>query len=95
MNTTLLQVDKNDLRDIVREMVEEFTIKHDDDVATAKHAADDVLIYGIKGLANYLQVSIPTARKLRDAKLFPQYSHGHVIIFKACEVLNGMGKRKR
>lgn len=92
---TILQVDKNDLRAIVHEMVKEFTTIHDDDVATAKHAADDVLIYGINGLAKYLQVSIPTARKLRDAKLFPQYRHGHVIIFKASEVLNGMEKQKR
>lgn len=55
---------------------------------------EEPLIRGIGGLAKFLNVSIPTAQKLKNQKLFPCSQWGRILIFKPEEVLAGMAKRK-
>lgn len=52
------------------------------------------IIRGFNNLAKFLQVSVPTARKLKDQKVFPCYQWGRVMVFKSNEVLAGMRARK-
>lgn len=53
------------------------------------------LIYGIKGLAAFLNVSMVTAQKYKNDKLFPCIQRGRKVIFKSDEVLAGLSKRGR
>jgi len=49
-----------------------------------------IRIYGIRGLATYLSVSVPTAQRLKNAKKFPFYEAGNKLIFYSDEVDNGL-----
>lgn len=53
------------------------------------------LIYGIKGLAAFLNVSMVTAQKYKNDKLFPCIQRGRKVIFKSDEVLAGLSKKGR
>ena len=53
------------------------------------------LIRGIKGLAAFLNVSVPTAQKMKNDKIFPCIQRGRTIFFKSDEVLSGLSKRNR
>lgn len=52
-------------------------------------------IYGIKGLAAFLNVSMVTAQKYKNQKLFPCIQRGRKIIFRTDEVLAGLAKKRR
>lgn len=52
------------------------------------------LIYGIMGLAKFLGVSMPTAQKFKNERLFPYVQRGRTLIFKSDEVLAGLAKKK-
>lgn len=89
--TQIIQVDKAELRDVIREIVADAIT----DIKTAitpsqGEPESPTLIYGIKGLAEFLNVSMPTAQKLKNGKLFPCYQRGRTIVFKSSEVLRGM-----
>ena len=47
-------------------------------------------INGIRGLGDYLEVSLPTAQKLKNEKLFPFYQSGNKVYFYSDEVDNGL-----
>jgi Protein of unknown function (DUF3853) len=47
-------------------------------------------IKGIRGLADFLEVSLPTAQKLKNNKLFPFYESGNKVYFYSDEVDNGL-----
>jgi len=49
-----------------------------------------VKIDGIRGLANFLTVSIPTAQKLKNQKKFPFYESGNKVYFFSDEVNAGL-----
>ena len=63
------------------------TTKEDSDAPT--------FIYGINGLAAFLNVSIVTAQRYKNEKLFPCIQRGRKIIFKSDEVLAGLSKKRR
>ena len=50
------------------------------------------VIRGISGLARFLNVSIPTAQKMKTQKKIPYRQVGRVLVFVADEVLNAMKK---
>lgn len=52
----------------------------------------DRRIYGIIGLADFLQCSKPTAVKIGRSGKFPRYQEGHKIFFLESEVLRGLSK---
>lgn len=49
-----------------------------------------IKINGIRGLADYLDVSIPTAQKLKSSKKFPFYESGSKVFFYSDEVELGL-----
>lgn len=51
------------------------------------------IIRGIRGLAAFLHVSIPTAQKLKNNHVFPCYQDGRVCVFKEREVLTAMSNQ--
>ncbi|NDW11970.1 DUF3853 family protein [Bacteroides sp. 214] len=59
-----------------------------------KQEQETTLIRGISGLAKFLDVSVPTAQKIKNQKLFPCTQWGRILIFKSDEVLAGMANRK-
>jgi hypothetical protein len=56
--------------------------------------AQSTLIYGIMGLANFLGVSMTTAQKFKNERVFPCIQRGRTLIFKSEEVLAGLSKKK-
>lgn len=55
-------------------------------------AGKDRKIIGIKGLAEFLQCSEPTAVKAGKSGKFPKYQEGRKIFFYESEVLSGLSK---
>ncbi len=53
---------------------------------------NDRKIYGIKGLAEFLQCSEPTAVKAGKSGKFKRYQEGRKIFFYESEILNGLSK---
>ena len=49
-----------------------------------------IKINGIRGLAAYLDVSVPTAQKLKSSKKFPFYESGNKVFFFSDEVNAGL-----
>jgi len=49
-----------------------------------------IKINGIRGLANYLDVSVPTAQKLKNQKKFSFYESGNKVYFFSDEVNSGL-----
>lgn len=47
-------------------------------------------INGIRGLAGYLGVSVPTAQRLKNKGKFPFYESGNKVYFFSDEVNNGL-----
>lgn len=62
---------------------------------TKEDSNTPTFIYGIKGLAAFLNVSMVTAQKYKNEKLFPCIQRGRKIIFKSDEVLAGLSKKRR
>jgi len=55
-----------------------------------KTPQDKVRINGIRGLAAFLDISIPTAQKLKNQKKFPFYESGNKVYFFSNEVNEGL-----
>jgi hypothetical protein len=49
-----------------------------------------VKINGIRGLADFLDVSLPTAQRLKNGKSFPFYASGNKVYFFSDEVNAGL-----
>lgn len=47
-------------------------------------------INGIRGLAKYLDVSVPTAQRIKNKGRFPFYESGNKVYFFSDEVNNGL-----
>jgi hypothetical protein len=62
------------------------TIKKQKRVKAQKSSLEDDFIYGVKGLAEFLGVSVPTAMKFRKNLTSYQFSP-RIIRFKKSEVL--------
>lgn len=56
---------------------------------------EPVIIRGIKGLAEFLKVTPPTAQKYKNTKGFPYRQIGRVVVFRSDEVLTWIEKRNR
>jgi len=89
----LVLVKKQDLANVVSEAVkaalESFEMK-----PSSSEQEVSTLIYGINGLAKFLGVSMPTAQKYKNDRIFPAYQHGRTLMFKSSEVLAGMSKKR-
>lgn len=51
-------------------------------------------IFGIRGLAAYLSVSVPTAQRLKNSKKFAFYESGNKVFFYSNEVDAGLKVEK-
>ena len=51
------------------------------------------LIHGIRGLAEFLSISLATAQKLKDSGKFPIYNTGKKVFFQPTEVLEGLKEK--
>ena len=89
----LVLVTKQELSDVVNEAVKA-ALESLDTRQASKEKEDSTLIYGINGLAQFLGVSMPTAQKYKNDRIFPVYQHGRTLMFKSSEVLAGMSKKK-
>jgi len=49
-----------------------------------------IKINGIRGLGEYLDVSVPTAQKLKNQKKFPFYESGNKVYFFSDEINAGL-----
>jgi len=49
-----------------------------------------IKINGIRGLGDYLDVSVPTAQKLKNQKKFPFYESGNKVYFFSDEINAGL-----
>lgn len=53
------------------------------------------LIYGITGLSKFLQVSLPTAQKIKNSGKIPFSQAERTIIFRKVEVLEALSNKKK
>jgi hypothetical protein len=53
------------------------------------------LIYGINGLAKFLQVSTPTAQKIKNSGKIPYSQAERTIIFRKTDVLEALSNTKK
>lgn len=52
-------------------------------------------VYGIKGLAEFLQVSTPTAQKIKNSGKIPYSQAERTIIFRKADVLEALSNKKK
>ncbi|HOY32127.1 MAG TPA: DUF3853 family protein [Bacteroidales bacterium] len=52
-------------------------------------------VYGIKGLAEFLQVSTPTAQKIKNSGRVPYSQAERTIIFRKSEVLESLSHKNK
>lgn len=90
----VMLVNKQELKDIIDASISA-AIERITEKQAEKVVHTSTLIYGIKGLAAFLDVSMPTAQSWKNAGIFPYIQRGRTIIFKSDEVLAGLAKRKR
>lgn len=58
-------------------------------------ADPEPFIYGIKGLAKFLQVSTPTAQKIKNSGRIPFSQAERTIIFRKADVLEALSNKKK
>jgi hypothetical protein len=58
-------------------------------------ADPEPFIYGIKGLAKFLQVSTPTAQKIKNSGKIPFSQAERTIIFRKADVLEALSNTKK
>lgn len=63
------------------------------DASRENPGSEQTLIRGINGLAKFLNVSIPTAMKMKKSKMFPCTQYGRTLFFKPDEVLDGLAQK--
>ncbi len=63
--------------------------------AEATPAEPEPFIYGIKGLAEFLKVSTPTAQKIKNSGRIPFSQAERTIIFRKTEVLEALSNKKK
>ncbi len=93
MTTTTKEKEINALKALIREVVNEVIRENEYQKQTSGEDAN--IIRGLSGLAKYLNVSVPTAQKLKKAQVFPSYQWGRILVFKKNEVLTGMASKKK
>lgn len=84
------EIVKETIKDTINEIVKD-SLQEANNQEPKKQ--ENHLIYGIMGLANFLGVSMTTAQKFKNERLFPCIQHGRTLIFKSEEVLAGLSKR--
>lgn len=89
----VMLVNKQELKELIDSSIND-AISKIQETTSPKEIHPASLIYGIKGLANFLGVTEPTAQKWKNEGIFPFIQRGRTIIFKSEEVLAGMAKRK-
>lgn len=89
----VMLVSRTELKEIIVEAMNEVNPRKTE--IESKVESNTTLIRGIKGLAAFLNVSVPTAQKMKNDKIFPCIQRGRIIFFKSDEVLSGLSKRNR
>lgn len=64
-------------------------------VVQAEPAADKKYIYSIKGLAEFLNCSVPTAQKIKNSGSIPFMQTGRKCVFDGTAVLNSLSNQKK
>ena len=59
-------------------------------VVSVEPASEKRFIYSIKGLAEFLKCSVPTAQKMKNNNLIPYRQVGRKVMFEEGEVLNAI-----
>ncbi len=89
----VMLVSRTELKEIIVEAMNEVNPRKTE--IEPKGESKTTLIRGIKGLAAFLNVSVPTAQKMKNDKIFPCIQRGRTIFFKSDEVLSGLSKRNK
>lgn len=66
-----------------------------ENLIVATPAEPEPFIYGIKGLAEFLKVSTPTAQKIKNSGRIPFSQAERTIIFRKTEVLEALSNKKK
>lgn len=90
----LVVTTKEELAAIVADAVSTALDKRVPNDVKEVEVAQSTLIYGIMGLASFLGVSMTTAQKYKNERVFPFIQRGRTLIFKSEEVLAGLSKKK-
>lgn len=93
MENNIIVTTTQELTALVESAVERAITKVTSTIETPTPDKPEQFIRGIKGLAAFLKVSIPTAQKMKNNGVFPCYQDGRVCVFKPNEVLKGMSNR--
>jgi hypothetical protein len=80
----LFQLTVSEFMELQKSVVPE-VINHPQTVETPRQK-----INGIRGLAKFLDVSTPTAQRLKNENRFPHYASGNKYFFFSDEVNNGL-----
>lgn len=89
-------VSRAELKEVFKEALTEFSGMVDVGSKPIEHErAEPTFIKGIQGLASFLNVSISTAQRLKNAKIIPCIQRGRTVLFKPEDVIAGMSKKRR
>lgn len=77
--------DNERIKNVVKSVLTEFNSTDPTPIVPER-----IRINGIRGLSDYLPVSVPTAQKLKNSKKFPFYEAGNKVFFYSDEVDSGL-----
>jgi hypothetical protein len=89
--TEIIVISKYELQCMIESIVKQALNESESKIIHTE--SEPTIIRGLSGLAKFLNVSIPTAQKLKNKGVFPHYQWGRILVFKQNEVLEAMGKR--
>jgi len=78
--------DNERIKNVVKSVFAEFNLK----IPITIPEPTRIKINGIRGLASYLDVSVPTAQKLKNKKKFPFYEAGNKVFFFSDQINEGL-----
>lgn len=79
----------------VAQAIEKVFAEKQNDIEECHANNDPQIIRGISGLAQFLNVSMVTAQKLKNQGKIPYRQVGRVLVFVADEVLDAMKKKSK
>lgn len=92
----IVVVSRAELRAEIREAISELINNQQQMVNREENETQQpTIIRGINGLAAFLGVSVPTAQKMKNEKVFPCVQRGRTIFFRADEVIAGISKKRK
>lgn len=74
----------------IHKIVDEVFVKYGLNTQVTPVSTPRIKINGIRGLASYLEVSVPTAQRLKNSKKFTFYESGNKVFMYSDEVNAGL-----